>query len=71
MGQDAHIGDAVAEVVGHHVVVDAPTEVLRTSTSAETPPAVLVGLLYQLTETVDLAITQKFRHPLALFGQEA
>ena len=71
LGQDVDLGDAVLHVVGHHVVVDAPAEVLATSTGAEAPPAVTVGFLHQVTETVDIAIAEEVGHPLAFLGQEA
>ena len=71
LGQNAYICDAVAEIVSHHVVIDAPAKVFGTGTGAKTPPAVMVGLLHQLTETVDIAVAEEIRHPLPLFGEEA
>ena len=71
LGQDAYTGDTVLHVVGHHVVVDAPTEVLGTSTGAEAPPAVLVGFFHQMTEAIDVTVAEKIGHPLSLFGEEA
>ena len=68
LGQDADIGDAVFQVVGHDMVVDAPAEILGTGTSAEAPPTVLVGLLHQLSEAVDVAVAEEFGHPLAFLG---
>ena len=71
LGQDAHVSDTVAEVVGHNMIVDAPAEVFGTGTGTEAPPAVLVGFLHELTEAVDVTVAQKVRHPLAFFGQES
>ena len=70
LGQDANIGDTVLKTVGHHVVVDAPTEVLGTGTCTEAPPAVLIGLLHQMSETVDVTVTEEVGHPLPLLGQK-
>ena len=70
-GQDADLGDTVFQVLCHHVVVDAPAEVLGAGTGAETPPTVLVGFLHQLSETVDVAIAEEVSHPLAFLGKEA
>ena len=71
LGQDANVGDTALKVVGHHVVVDASTEVLGTGTSTEAPPTVLVGFLHQMSETVDVTITEEVGHPLPLLGQKA
>ena len=71
LGQDAYTSDAILQIVGHHVVVDAPAEVLGTGTGAEAPPAVLVGFFHQLAETVDVAVAEEVGHPLAFLGQEA
>ena len=67
-GQDADLGDTVFQVLCHHVVINAPAEVLGTSTSTEAPPTVLVGFLHQLSETVDVAIVEEIGHPLAFLG---
>ena len=69
--QDANVSDAVFHVVRHHVVVDAPAEILGTGSGAETPPAVLVRFLNQLAEAVDVTIAEEVGHPLPLFRQEA
>ena len=71
LGQDTDVGDAVLKAVSHHMVVDAPTQVLGTGTSAEAPPAVLVGFLHQMPETVDVAVAEELGHPLAFLRQEA
>ena len=71
LGQDANVGDTALKVVGHHVVVDAPTEVLGTGTCTEAPPAVLVGLLHQMSKTVDVTVAEEVGHPLPLLGKEA
>ena len=53
------------------MIVDAPTQVLLACPGAETPPAVSVGFLHQMTEAVDVAVTEEIGHPLAFFRQKA
>ena len=71
LGQDVDVGDAILHVVGHHVVVDTPAEVLLSGAGAEAPPAITVGFLHSVTERVDVAVAEEVGHPLALFRQEA
>ena len=63
--------DILLYVFRNNMIINAPAKVLLTCASAEAPPAVAVRLFHQLPETVDIAITEEIRHPLAFFGKEA
>ena len=52
--------DVLLDVFGDHVIIDAPAEVLASGTGTEAPPAVTVGLLHQITETVNVTIADAF-----------
>ena len=54
--QDGCSGHLVAEVLGHHVVIDAPALVLGPRVGPEAPPAVMMGLGIEMAEALKVAL---------------
>lgn len=70
IGQNVDGFDLIHKAFRDDMVVDAPTQVLPTGIGTVAPPAVAVGFLHQVAETVDIAIAKEFSEPFTLLRQE-
>ena len=52
-------------------VINSPALVVGACIGAKAPPGVVVRLFIEMPESINVIVTQKFRHPFTLFGQEA
>ena len=71
IGLNSCIYKSVFQIVRGEKVVYSPAYVPFPGSGAHVPPGVIVGLLIEVSESIDKALVYEFVHPGSFFGQEA